>query len=389
MPNVLILGGRAPVALDHARRFHHQGWQTYIADSVPCRLSGWSPAVTATISLTAASANPQAFIAELNQAIARYQIDLLMPTCEEVFYLSRYRHKLPAHVRVLVDDFDKLRQLHSKWQFLTLAQNAGANPPASKLVNSIAEAREWGQGRAVVLKPEYSRFGVHVRLLSEGIGDKEPELAAMGKWVAQELCHGRELCSYSVADQGRLLAHVVYQPLHRLGKSASYYFSPCDEPQIRQAVKKLVADLQFTGQISFDWIVGADGIPHAIECNPRAISGVHLFAMDDALPAALAGTHDVASKGHVTPSQARPAMLAAVMLTAGFVSALRQGSVRQWWADYSAAHDAMWAGRSLLPMLGGVVDMGSFALMALQKQCSMREAATRDIEWDGHPLPEP
>ena len=40
---VLILGGRAPVALDHARRFAAQGATAFVADSIPCRLSGTSP----------------------------------------------------------------------------------------------------------------------------------------------------------------------------------------------------------------------------------------------------------------------------------------------------------------------------------------------------------
>jgi NAD(P)-dependent dehydrogenase (short-subunit alcohol dehydrogenase family) len=47
--NVLILGGRAPVALDHARRFAHQGWTVWVADSIPCQISGASRAVSATL----------------------------------------------------------------------------------------------------------------------------------------------------------------------------------------------------------------------------------------------------------------------------------------------------------------------------------------------------
>ncbi|MFZ6874983.1 ATP-grasp domain-containing protein [Undibacterium sp. Di27W] len=385
MPNVLILGGRAPVALDHARRFAQQGWTAYIADSVPCRLSGWSSAVTASMQLAAPSLHPQAFIDDLNRAIAKYRIDLLMPTCEEVFFLSRYRKYLPSSVRVLVDDFDKLRSLHSKWHFLKLAAQYGGNPPPSSLVNSVEEARAWAGQAPLVLKPEYSRFGVHVRLYPQGMPDNVAALEQQGAWVAQHFQPGRELCSYSVADQGRLLAHVVYEPRHRLGKSSSFYFAPYEAPLIRTFVEKLVTAIDYTGQISFDWIELGDGIPSVIECNPRAVSGVHLFGMQDALPAALAGQLEACVK----PSVQKPRMLAAIMLSAGLLQAAQERKLQDWWKDYRVADEVLGIAGDRLPMLGALADMGSFALMAWQQKCTMREAATRDIEWDGQELAEP
>ncbi len=384
MPNVLILGGRAPVALDHARRFAHQGWTTYIGDSVPCRLSGWSSSVSATIKLAAPSSQAQSFIDDLNKAIAKHQIDLVVPTCEEVFFLSRYRKAFPDHVRVLVDDFDKLRVLHSKWHFQELAQKCGGNPPPSTYIATLAQARDWADGAPLVLKPEYSRFGVHVRLYPTGMPKNEPELAAQGRWVAQHFRAGSELCSYSVADQGRLLAHAVYHPRHRLGKSSSFYFAPYEAPLIRQFVERLVSEINFTGQISFDWIISDAGIPSVIECNPRAVSGVHLFSMTDALPAALAGN----SKDCVMPSEQAPRMLAAVMLTAGLAQAVGQRHVKSWWHDWVAARDVLTVDGDTIPMLGALTDIASFARMALQQRCTMREAATQDIEWDGQELPE-
>lgn len=48
-PNVLILGARAPAALEIARRFHASGRAASVADSVSCRLSGWPNAVDASV----------------------------------------------------------------------------------------------------------------------------------------------------------------------------------------------------------------------------------------------------------------------------------------------------------------------------------------------------
>lgn len=387
MPNVLILGGRAPVALDHARRFAHQGWAVCIADSIPCQISGASKAVTATLRMASPRHAPAQFAADLNRIVQDHAIDLVVPTCEEVFFVSRYRHHLPPHVRVLAEDFAKLRAVHSKWQFLSLAQDCGADVPASARVHSLDEARAWAvrqPRRPVVLKPEFSRFGVHVRLYRHGIPDDAPPLADLGAWVVQTLVTGQEFCSYSVADRGRLLAHALYRPDWRMSTSASFYFAPARIEAVRTFVANFARKLDFTGQLSFDWIQQADGRVSPLECNPRATSGCHLFGVDDPLPAALAGTLD----GCIEPSPGGPRMAAPVMLSVGLMQAVRHGTLRQWRHDWHAATDVLTAPGDRAPLWGGLHDLAAYARLALAQRCNMREAATQDIEWDGQELPE-
>jgi hypothetical protein len=378
MPNVLILGGRAPVALDHARRFTAQGWRVVMADSVSCRLAGWSRAVAATVRLAPPRHAPAQFIADLNAVIARERIDLVVPTCEEVFFLSRYRSALPASCRVLADDFDVLRQLHSKWEFTKLAAGCA---PDSALVENLDQAREWAAGRPLVLKPEFSRFGVHVRLYPQGMPSTPAPLPPLGPWVAQAYCAGQELCSYSVAERGVLTAHAVYRPVHRLHRSSSFYFAPHASEPIQRFVADLVARLQFTGQISFDWIDSGDGQPRVLECNPRATSGLHLFGLEDAVPAALHG-----EVGRCITPRGGARMLGPVMYSAGLAQALAGGGLAGWRRDASQAGDVLTAPGDWLPVAGALLDMAWFAKTALQRRCTLREAATSDIEWDGEEL---
>ena len=380
---VLILGGRAPVALDHARRFAAQGATTFIADSIPCRLSGTSRAVVGTFRLPPPRYALRAFAAELARIIGAERIDLLLPTCEEVFYLGRVRHRLPAACNVFVSSWDQLQQLHSKWTFLELAKTCGVECPVSARVHDLNEAREWAQGRPVALKPEFSRFGVHVRLYREGIPVDALPLPALGPWVVQEYRRGRELCSYGIAVDGVLRAHVAYEPRYRLASSSSYYFEPVSAPAIERCVQRLVHQSNYTGQIAFDWVVSDAGHPCVLECNPRAISGLHLFSRWDPLPAAIANADSVSV---LTPVNPRPRMLAAIMLTAGLHSAIRQGQLRRWRADWRRAHDILAEAGDVRPTLGAILDLGSYAQLALHHRCTLRQAATRDIEWDGEPL---
>ena len=181
---------------------------------------------------------------------------------------------------------------------------------------------------------------------------------------------------------------MTYRPAYRLHRSSSYYFDPVAHPGIRDAVARLVRGICFSGQISFDWIVDSAGHAVALECNPRATSGLHLFGRDVDVPAALLG--DVAVDGNdeaCNASYGRTRMIAPVMLTAGLSGALRSGGLAQWRADWRRATDVISVAGDRAPHAGAMGDLASYVRLAMQRRCSMREAATRDIEWDGEALP--
>jgi hypothetical protein len=70
------------------------------------------------------------------------------------------------------------------------------------------------------------------------------------------------------------------------------------------------------------------------------------------------------------------------------VSAVRENRLSQWRSDCRRADDVITEPGDRLPLLGNVADLVSHALRAVRGGCSVREAATRDIEWDGEGLPE-
>lgn len=44
---------------------------------------------------------------------------------------------------------------------------------------------------------------------------------------------------------------------------------------------------------------------------------------------------------------------------------------------------------SVLILGGAVADLGAYLLLSLRRRCTMREASSHDIEWDGEPLAQP
>jgi hypothetical protein len=75
-----------------------------------------------------------------------------------------------------------------------------------------------------------------------------------------------------------------------------------------------------------------------------------------------------------------------MMLGHGLRRALREGRFANWRHDFARASDVLAVPGDRRPLLGGLADLGAFAIGALRQGTSVREAATRDIEWDGEAI---
>jgi len=187
-----------------------------------------------------------------------------------------------------------------------------------------------------------------------------------------------------VARDGVLRAHAAYRPAWRAGEIGSgYFFEPADSAVAEGIVRRLVAEVRYTGQISFDFIERSDGGVAVLECNPRATSGVHLFGAQDGLAAAF----ERSAIGVARPAGGRPGMLAPAMLLLGVARALRRRRLRQFATDFRGARDALWSRHDPLPAFYLYLGLGAFVAQGLWQGVSPTTASTHDIEWDGEPIP--
>jgi hypothetical protein len=131
-------------------------------------------------------------------------------------------------------------------------------------------------------------------------------------WVVQRLLPGRQLCTWGLCHQGRLVAFCAYETRFTLGIGASASFEMLEHPGLEAWMARFVEGLGFTGQLGLDFIEAADGTPQGIEANPRITSGFHLFAHD---PGVLERYWN-ADLPRLKPVGGRPAMLG-VSIAAG------------------------------------------------------------------------
>lgn len=310
------------------------------------------------------------------------QFDVIVPTCEEVFWLAAAAARDGWSDRLFAPEPGILARLHSKVLFPELARAAGvAAPDTTTLATAADLARLPGLADALVLKPEYSRFGTRTligpssRRLSQLVPDP------MRRWVAQERIHGQELCVWSAVRDGKLVAYTAYRPLLRHGRSAAYAFEAVDRPELRDMASRIAHAVGSDGQLSYDVIVTNEGRVAPLECNPRAVSGVHLFDAAPELALAILEGRELPSPRAGTVRYLSPAM--AVM---GLPSALSGGSLRHWREVVRTGADAVGRPGDRGPVAGVLLDAARFALVGLTRLRSPTGETTDDIEWNGDPI---
>jgi predicted ATP-grasp superfamily ATP-dependent carboligase len=373
MPTVLLTGGRAPVTLDLARKFSAKGWRVVAAESIPTHLCKSSSAVAKSYTVPSPRFEADAFITALQNIIDIEKVTLLIPTCEEVFTVGQGHAILSLGCTVLTESLERLLPLHSKFHFIELARSFGLNVPETSIVQNIQAAQVW-LGQAVVFKPEYSRFATEILINPKRMSDLQmmdapPERA----WVAQEFIAGRQICTYTLAHQGHISAHCAYATEFKVGRGSTIAFQALEHPQSEAWVKTFVEKYGFTGQIAFDFIETAEGEVYAIECNPRAISGVHLF--DDRLVDALC--NQAVEIVHPIPQKAVAVWLA--LLLYGWQSA---PSLKQWLKRLGSSQDVIYDRTDWRPFLAQFSMFVYMLSLSRREGVNLIEATTFDIEWN-------
>ena len=378
---ILITGARAPVAVDLGRAFSAAGCEVHFADSV----RPWAALCSGSgghrfHKLPPPRTRFPEFSRELTQLHETHKFSLILPTCEEVFYVVAAGESAGFLDVVFSTSLMHLRQLHSKIEFPQILEDIGLSAPKTWRVETAGDLSQIPlTPEELVLKPEFSRFGSETMI--------KPSLKQMNRWApkkkqiwaAQEFVSGEEVCFWAAVKAGKIVAHVVYRPKWRLGQTASYAFERVDIPQAKDYVQTIASSLDYEGHLSFDLIVKPDGQVTAIECNPRAVSGLHLFDASAELAEVILG-----KECDLKPAELRYLSLGMVAL--GFPHAVRSGRLTELMDDWRAGTDALGRAGDRLPVLGALVDTFRFAAQSLISRNSAAAQTTFDIEWNGEAI---
>ena len=224
------------------------------------------------------------FIEQLEEIIKEHKIDMLLPCFEEVFYIAKHRDQLAALTDVRCPSFESLAKLHNKESFADLTRDLSLPIAETRTVTSDDQLRE-----AIEVFPEYfgraafSRGGVELFTntgpLAGKISIDEVHPTPDSPWVVQEFVHGEDLCSFSFAHEGEIVAHSTYRHPLTIEHAGGIVFESVDEPRSLEIAQTYARETQFHGSVSFDYLKSEDDL-YMVECNPRPCAGVTLMSSE-------------------------------------------------------------------------------------------------------------
>ncbi len=372
----MITGARAPVALHWAWAFRRAGRSVFLADSLRWPIGQGAAFSQGYLRHASPRHDLARFRRDLLDQCAAKGIGVIVPTCEEVFWLAQIAPDLKAAgVRLHAPPFALLAQVHDKGAFIDLCRGFWPHLPRTQRLQSRADLDSAGDPGGLVFKPAYSRFALRtlIRPTAQALSRICPSPG--DPWVAQQFVPGREICAFAVAWQGQVTALAAYHPLYRAGKGAGIFFQPVDPAPALAFVRAFARATGWSGQLSFDLIETDTGLV-PIECNPRATSGLHLLRDPVALVQALEGD----APGLVAQDGTPQAVHLAMWLYAAWANRSRWAAFQ---ADLARADEALvWDGKPVTGLRQGLA-LAEIAARALWRRQGLQAAATHDIEWNG------
>jgi len=381
LTRILLTGGRAPVTLELARLFYNAGHTVFVADSVPWQLCQTSKAVTRTFLLPPPNRQFAQFSDELEELVTREEIEWLIPTCEETFFVALVKPRINELCRVFTETIATLHPLHHKWHFILHAQLLGLPAPPTELVSSSEQAAQLiAGGQQLVFKPVYSRFATQT-VICPTRPDQLPPISQNHPWVAQQYLPGRAICTYSVVHTGHITAHSAYAVEFTAGQGAAIYFKAEDHAPALNWVRRFMLNTRFTGQIAFDFIETGPDQVMPIECNPRATSGIHFF--DSQLAEAFLDPNYPT----LLPPAGQSAKLGLPMLLYGLPKIRSWAEFLAWRTAFFTSRDVVFSRQDPLPgLLSQWLSLAYFLSLSAKQRISPAAASTLDIEWNGEDI---
>ena len=341
--------------------------------------------------------------------------------------------------RLLAPPFPTLIMLHNKHTWTLFLQLIGLDYPAfrlckdksaiSSLLDGTSPINPSNPSASIAIKPVFGRACsnvYHVYPLALSAEEKAQnedclrvvDVSPDNHYLAQEWLTGDRYCTYGIIQSGRAIAFGVYPVKDTIDGSSCTYFQSVNHPRIKAYVDRIasaLADVPGLGyQLAFDFIEtdpdpcdGGSRRLVAIECNPRATSGIHLFNGTTKLAEVFASTVNLGSEQQAAvvtpPAKARqlaPGMLmwkpptsklprtpsdAAIGKRIKMTVARGYANVKQYMSHMRrlmGSKDVMFSKRDLAPSLMQPFLLTSYYELCRERKMKLPEMFQWDLTWE-------
>lgn len=380
---VLVTSSRMPFAVDMIRKLVEQGVETYTADTFKSAPGSHVKGIAGHfVTASPAHATPQ-FVDDVVKIVTDHGIDMVLPGFEDTFYLATAHDRLDPITQLFTGTFEQLAHLHDKLTFQELCTEIGLSTPNTKVATTedefkaeIATRDQW------FARACFSRGGVSLATNAGPLaGRRSPDdvhPTVDNPWIVQNFVEGPMVCSYTVFHGGKVTAHSQYQAPRQWKDSTGIEFEAVDANESLPIVTKLGEHLDYTGQLSFDYVRGPDGLT-MIECNPRPTDGILLLPAD--VVAGALTNPDFPQTLAVTGQKIELRWAVAAQIFTESPKKLPK-SIH----DLVHVPDAAFSVHDWMPTLYSMLSLGHFERDALKLHGHLFDVMTEDIDWNGTPI---
>ncbi len=361
---ITITCPRAPVTLEWIKIMQRSGHHVTVIDSLHFPIAKYYKDVKF-IKIPSPKLDFDNYKREITKIIEGS--DFVIPTCEDVFYLSLAIQGTLLKEKVFIPERDLLLGLHNKFMFKQF-MNKFVKVPEMRLIENSNQIRI--EDRGTLLKPVFSRFGTNVIREVNKNNIRGIEISREYPWVQQQFIQGAYLCNYAIIQKGKVISHVVYKPKYLVNNAASTYFELTKSEKCNNFIVQFAEDTKYNGQIAFDFIDDGKDL-YVLECNPRATSGIHLL------------TESIYFKNsNFSSDEKRPFESCRVSQTIYVMFGLEylfDGKLSELIRDYKKAKDVV----EDLPFKAQVLSFLEIMYIKIRFNIPFASATTHDIEYNG------
>ena len=380
---ILVTSSRMPYAVGMVRKLAEAGHEVYASDAYELAPGSHSKYLAGHFVTGSPRDATEQFVGDVERIASENEIEMIVPSFEEVFYLATRRERLNEITRLYAPPFETLARVHDKATFQALTDKLGIRTPETIVARSDEELRA-----AVERFPRYfgraafSRGGVAL-LTNTGplaghvsIDDCHP--TPESPWLIQEYVDGPMLCTYTTIHGGKATSHGTYRAPRQWEHSTAIAFESVDGSETLEIASKIAGDLGYTGQMSLDF-VDDDGTLYMIECNPRATDGLLLVDAGDLSAGLIEPERELTM---VPPGRE-------VQLSMAVFGQMFDEGLREWPKsihDIAHIRDANEGWHDHMPTLYNFLAFAHHAKLEMKERTALFVAMAGDISWDGQPI---
>ena len=234
---ILVSSTRQTFGLDEVRKLGRAGHEVVAMDSLASAPGSHSRFASRSVRCPAPRFHPREFVDCVASVLQEEKIDLYLPVFEEVFYVAKHLDELSRFADVFCAPFETLARLHDKRRCLELAASLGVDVPETRVAQDGDELRDaLGAFDRYLARPVFSRGASHVLTnvgpLAGAFSIERSDPTPDNPWLVQEYVGGEDISTFSVARQGRVVAHCTYCHPIDLEHGTGIVSESIDEPPL-------------------------------------------------------------------------------------------------------------------------------------------------------------